>query len=289
LVQYIKYSKIDFHKWDDCILQSLNALPYAYSWYLNIVTDNSWDAIVLDDYKAVFPLPVKKKFGLKKIYQPFFTQQLGLFYTDKKYLAELPALINTIPKTFLRTYLHLNTENDLYNSDKRITHHLALQNSYETIYHNFGTTVKKNLKILKEKKHLLQKDISVEEFLSFVKTHVGDKVQELKEKDFERLQKLISVCIEKEKGFIYGLADINNKLMAAIFILRSGNYLIYLIAASSPGGRKNQAMTYLINNIIEEYAHTPYILDFEGSMIPGIAHFYKTFGAKEILFPVIDK
>jgi hypothetical protein len=40
-------------------------------------------------------------------------------------------------------------------------------------------------------------------------------------------------------------------------------------------------MTQVIDSILKKYSETDYILDFEGSMIPGIARFFKSFGAKE--------
>ena len=39
-------------------------------------------------------------------------------------------------------------------------------------------------------------------------------------------------------------------------------------------------MSLLFNTIIEQHIADNEILDFEGSMIPGIAKFFKNFGAK---------
>ena len=36
---------------------------------------------------------------------------------------------------------------------------------------------------------------------------------------------------------------------------------------------------FLLDNIIKEFSQTGLVLDFEGSDIPGIEHFYKSFGA----------
>ena len=74
-------SEIDKAKWDSCVVDSNNALIYAYSWYLDIVSPN-WVALIKGDYKVVFPLPAKKKLGVSYISQPLFTQQLGLFSSE---------------------------------------------------------------------------------------------------------------------------------------------------------------------------------------------------------------
>ena len=70
MIQYLKNKEIDFKKYDACIAAAINSRIYAYSWYLNIVADN-WDALVLNDYEAVMPLPIfrlKKAFFFKKQY-----------------------------------------------------------------------------------------------------------------------------------------------------------------------------------------------------------------------------
>jgi hypothetical protein len=66
----------------NAIARSFNGIVYAYSWYLDIVSPG-WDALVKDDYKSVMPLTWRKKYGIKYLYQPFFTQQLGVFSSDK--------------------------------------------------------------------------------------------------------------------------------------------------------------------------------------------------------------
>ncbi len=58
---YLKNDEIDVVKWDLCIAKAANALPYAYSWYLDIVAP-SWDALIYGDYEVVMPLANKTRF-----------------------------------------------------------------------------------------------------------------------------------------------------------------------------------------------------------------------------------
>ena len=85
-----------------CVANSFNRLIYGFSWYLNVVCDD-WDALVYNDYEAVFPLPKRKKWGIDYIYQPFFCQQLGVF--SQKEVA-IESFLNCIPKQI--KYLELN-------------------------------------------------------------------------------------------------------------------------------------------------------------------------------------
>ena len=62
-IRYLEHSEIDKAKWDLNINQALNKLPYAFSWYLDVVSPN-WHALVSDDYNFVFALTWRKKLCL---------------------------------------------------------------------------------------------------------------------------------------------------------------------------------------------------------------------------------
>ncbi len=78
MIRHLPHSSIDKQKWDACISDSRNRIPYALSWWLDAVCPG-WDALVQDDYLAVMPLTHGHKFGIDYLYQPYFTQQLGIF------------------------------------------------------------------------------------------------------------------------------------------------------------------------------------------------------------------
>jgi hypothetical protein len=62
-------------------------------------------------------------------------------------------------------------------------------------------------------------------------------------------------------------------------ILRSKGRLYLLESTTLPKGRELQANHFLVDAVIREFASQQLIFDFVGSTIPGIAHFYKNFGA----------
>ena len=96
-IRLVQNKDLDKTAWDNCIGQAVNGNIYAFSWYLDIVCDE-WDALVSDNYETVFPLTFRKKFGIWYLYQPFFTQQLGIFSIRhitpqivEEFLAAIPA------------------------------------------------------------------------------------------------------------------------------------------------------------------------------------------------------
>jgi len=77
-IKYVPYQELNFSKWDRCIDTAYNREIYAYSWFLDSVT-NHWDALVENDYDKVMPLPVSSFMGKSFIYQPLMAPELGIF------------------------------------------------------------------------------------------------------------------------------------------------------------------------------------------------------------------
>ncbi len=77
-IRFLSRKEIDIVKWDNCIERASNGLIYAYSYYLDAQCTN-WDAIVINDYETVVPLPWRKKYGMRYVYQSAFIQRLGIF------------------------------------------------------------------------------------------------------------------------------------------------------------------------------------------------------------------
>ena len=64
----------------------------------------------------------------------------------------------------------------------------------------------------------------------------------------------------------------------------------YLVGAKNPAVKDSRAVTALIWHAIRESHATGKIsFDFEGSMDPGVEHFFRHFGARRELYPVLTK
>jgi len=271
-IKYLKQKDIDKTKWDNCIDNSINRMIYAKSFYLDIVCQN-WDALIIDDYTAVMPLPYKSKFGLKYIYHPFFAQQLGLFYTDDKY-NNIELLLKHIPRKFVKYELSCNHLNTFEGKKiERLNYILKLNKPYNELRKSFNTNTKRNIK--KSNTLLLSRNIDVDEFLDLKKTN---NINNLTEDNFKILKKLFNELTNKKLAEIVGVKEEGKLVSAAIFV-EYGNRIIYLFSASNEKGKEKNAMFKIVNSIITENADSNKKLDFEGSMIEGVARFFKGFGA----------
>jgi hypothetical protein len=96
---------------------------------------------------------------------------------------------------------------------------------------------------------------------------------------YEKLSKLISLTQTNGDGMILAAYTPENEFCAAAFFLRSGNRIVYLNAFSTEEGKNYNAMYVIVDEFIRENAKSGFLLDFEGSSIKGVAHFYKSFGS----------
>ena len=277
-INYIQFEEIETDKWDTCIAKSPNALVYAQSWYLDKVCDR-WDALVFGDYQYVMPLTFRKKIGINYLYQPFFCQQLGIFPTPTKEI--LRQFLYEAMKLYPFAEINLNAmnlpvQNVTGSFMPRKNFLLPLERPYSEIAKNYSSYTKRKLKRAKENKLSLVHTISVEEYTKFRHMHSKVKVEN---KAYLYLQNIISFALTHCMGQIYGVYSPSNELCAAAFFVRYKNRVTYMGATTSPTGRKLSATFLLIDQFIIKNANGEFIIDFEGSMVSGIAKFYEGFGA----------
>jgi hypothetical protein len=276
MLKYIKHNKIDRQKWDKCIANSNFPIVYAESWYLDCVSPN-WDALVLDDYQAVMPLPVKRKFGIKFLAHPFYCQQLGIFGSEN---TDESIFHQKVKQSFPFGWYSLNESNNIsgtYNNIlERVTCVLPLNKSYEELAANYSQNTRRNLKKAYSFNLQLDTNVSVTELIELKKKYSKAKINS---KHYEILQNIITQSIDKQQGTINGIRNENGDLLAAVFWLFSHERCIYLSANSSDEGSEKKAMFALIDSYIKMNAGKNISIDFEGSVIEGIARFYTGFGA----------
>ena len=286
MVHYLRHSEIDFQKWDQCLQQSTNGLIYAYSFYLNVACPG-WNALVWNDYEAVMPLPVKKKYGIPYIYTPFFIQQLGVFSPKETSIIHF---INAIPRQFKLVEYNLNWANkQLYPElPSWITHHLSLNRPYEEISAQFDRTLKNNLKKADKVPFRLEKNQSIQSVINLFREDKGKELNHLKNQDYKRLENLFEVCEQQQQACVWGVWDGSILVAGALFVWSNKHY-IFLFSGNTQRGKETGALPYLLARFIQEHSESDSTFDFEGSNQPGLARFYKSFGSTRVEYPRYER
>lgn len=285
MIKYTEHKDIDFVKWDTCIKNSINNIVYAYSWYLDIVTENNWDAYVLDDYEAVMPLPVRNKFGIRYLYQPLFTQQLGVFNTTNNQLI-INAFITETIKDFKFAEYNFNVENTFDSSAAQIVKNLNLEldlkRSHKDISSGYSQNHKRNLKKAQENKIISSFSTDFQEIIKLFRQGKGNEIKTFNDRSYLILEKLLTSLSEKNMLRCIGAyCDNNDNLLAGIIFLKDKNRQIFLFSGNNNIAKETGAMHLLVDNFIEQSCEIAEVLDFEGSNNENLARFYRGFGSKE--------
>lgn len=281
-IRFVDNSNIDRMKWDKCISGSPYGISYAYSWYLDRICHH-WDALISDDYHYVMPLVNNQKYGIKYIYQPFFTQQLGIFSALPVNETTVEQFIKTIPSRFRLADLNLNLGNTIKNSQflfkKNTTYHLSLNSDFERIQSAYNTNTKRNIQKALQSNLIISGSKEIDRFIAFTQNNLVSKAPEIKHEHYLAFGEIIRYALTNKLGEINIVVNEQGNWLTAVFFLKTNQKYIYLAASSTHEGTEKSAMFLLINNFICQNAKNNLILDFEGSNIPGIARFYTGFGA----------
>ena len=277
MIKYIKRADLDFAKYNACLDNSPNSRIYAYSWYLDIVATN-WDALILDDYKAVMPLPWRQKYFIKYIYKPCWTQQLGVFSVNEIDEDLVRKFIKAIPRKFKKITLQLNSDNPISGRgvSKKVNYILPLDKEYGELFSKFKRSRRRRVR-QSNNEGLYIKDISFLAFYEIVDRYY--KFIKSSKDDYSRLKKLVDFLLKKSMCTLIGVFDSKGNIVGATIQLLDKNRITYLYGISTPKGKKIQAITFVINNSIKNNSNSKLIFDFEGSMLIGVAKFFKSFGS----------
>jgi hypothetical protein len=290
MIRYLNHNQIDRQRWDGCIRNAVNSLVYASSWYLDMVSPG-WEALVENDYESVFPLTFRKKFGIHYLYQPYFTQQLGIFSTGLLTEERVTRFLQAIPAKFRYAEIHLNYLNkvnrDVASCEFRLNHELELVMPYEVIRGGYSQNVKRNLKKAVESGVIVHKKMEPDDLITLFRENFGAKEDKLSLRDYTTIRNIISYSIKQASGMLLGAGISPGKQDAGAFFLKDGGRFIMLLAATDYRAREYGPMFFLLDAFIREHSGQPFLLDFEGGNDPGLGRFYGSFGAREIRYPLV--
>ena len=281
-IKYYRHKDIDIVKWDNAIDGSYNGMVYAYSFFLNAMAGKRWDALILGDYEAVFPLVWGRKYGLKYLYQPFFCQQLGLFYKTRISENVMHDFIQHIPRKYFYWDFHLNYQNNFFSPHitfvNRTSFTIDLNQDYLSIYDKFNSDAKKNLAKSAISGYTVTNNDGPELAAECFFNAYG-----LWYTNLPVLKKQILNCansaIELQKGFTRSVYGKDGQLWCSGFFFIAKDRIHYAMAAPTEEGKKHGATHILIDEVLKEFSNRLMTFDFEGSDLQSVAYFYAKFGS----------
>ena len=286
-ISYLASHEIEKEKWDRCISSASNGLIYSYSFYLDHMA-TEWDALVLNDYEAVMPLPWRKKLNVYYLYQPFLTAQLGV--TGGNIDATIMEIfLNAVPKKFRLWEFSFNQGNVFtipgFRLYERKNFILPLNDPYADIAARYSQNISRNIRKSKQFGCIPNNKVSVHHVIEMA----GGNEKSGSMREFENFEKLYTRLNETGQAKIYGINSDKGELLSCCVFLFSHRRAFYILVGNHPNSRTLGASHALIDSFIQDYAGQNLLLDFEGSDIPGLAFFYSSFGASEEKYAAIRK
>lgn len=283
-IKYIPNKQIDRDKWDKYIKSSLNGRIYATSFFLDIFSPG-WDAMVIDGGSACMPVTRNSKYGITYVSQPVFLQQLGYFFADRTYSALLPYFISKLAGSCRFIDIAMNEANELNfkSPDRRVRTLnnliLNLGISYGSLYKNYHTNTKRNITSARLHCSVTPETPSPAEVVSLFIKNNKRLYPGIRSINYKRLQTILEKGLDKDLVIIRSCYSGNGKLIAAACFLRDFNRYIFFFSVNTPEGRSKGSMFRLVDDFIKDNAGSNKALDFNGSMDPGVARFYRGFGS----------
>jgi len=289
-IRFLAKKEIDLPRWDACVAADPACLPYALSWWLDAAADGQWDGVVIDDYRVVMPLPRGKHVGrYTQVQRPSFTQQCGPFGQLRP--GDVRQLLSELPHRYLSLRLPLSdrvSNNEIppgYSCRERTNYVLDLSADFETIHQNFHKVLRRKLRRNGPPK---LSPAEPETIINLYRKSAGQKAG-LQPKHYRWIAAIITAAQKNNAAICCRLDDEENGFLAAGFFPFYRGRLINTFAASTAVGYAKEGMARMIVELIKAHKGPGHLLDFEGSDIPGVAEFFRSFGPVKRNYLAVEK
>ncbi|PWT79190.1 MAG: hypothetical protein C5B59_00140, partial [Bacteroidetes bacterium] len=219
------------------------------------------------------------KWGIEYLYQPPLTQQLGIFSRQSITEELMNAFVREIHRRYKFAEIFLNYCNSNPHLKARNNYILALNRPYEIIKNNYSTDLIKNLKRSSRFDLNYRKENNLALALKLHEEYYRKRTPHVKKGDYQNFEKVCNHLMREEKILLRGAYDSKNQLLSIALMMLDPRRIYLIESTTTKLGRDMQANHFLLDCLIREFAEREMILDFVGSNISGISHFYKNFGS----------
>lgn len=281
-IAYITNENIDFKKWDRCIKKAFNGNIYAYSWYLNIVSEN-WNALVEDDYERVMPLPKTSFAGIELISQPKLTGQLGIYSTTTLDENCVSSFLKAIPSSFRYVNLKLNKHNKIdheIRTGKNVIFDIDLIKPYDKLREMYPARLKEIIGTAQNLKFHTIPGLSIESILKFKQENFPFRSYFFPD-ELVTIQLLAAAASNNKMGQMCGVYGENNLLYAIAFFAWSHQKATLVFHMLNDKKLQLSAFFFLIDDFIRNNSEKNLILHFELNQTSKLVSLLEEIGAKK--------
>ena len=277
-------------------------LPIFYHpWWLDVVCKNGeWRAIWAQnkhgEIQGVWPYFLARRWRLKVIAPPMLTPHLGpwLIYPDsiknesKRWKFELSvyaALIQQLPPISLARWKcapQLNNSLPFFwtgfQQQTRYTFRLNNLEQPDLVFRQFSSTLRNHIRAAKKQLTIrMGSAVDIPTLYRLVGLSLGKKAVKTPF-SVPLLTELDAAVMKNGHRLLLLAEDKAGNAHAAAYVLFDRHVAYLLLLGSDADIRRRGAASLIIWEAIQQASRCAAIFDFEGSMLPGVAHFFAEFG-----------
>ncbi len=288
MISFIENKNIDKSKWDRCVDPSFNKSFFSFSYVLDIISPN-WNALVLNDYEAVFPLTGRKKYRINYLFQPFFANYFDVYTEiESKYNTVSGEFLKAIPAQYRYIDICLAPAFKKNLPDIKFTERklqlLDISVPLDQLRKKYSDNLKRNIKKAIKEDIKLEFDFSIETHVNDFRKENSKKIKEFKTVDYNTMKLLLTELKKREKAFVVLAKTKDGKVCGSASFITCGKRLVYFKSSSNDYGKKTGAIHFLMDAIIEKYKDKYDVLDFYGSNVSSVARFNEGFNTIDYIY-----
>ncbi|MGI4763038.1 MAG: hypothetical protein ACRYF0_20160 [Janthinobacterium lividum] len=292
MLRHLRPAQINRSQWDALISEAPNGLIYALSWYLDIVSPG-WEALVKEEagrYVAGLPLPVRRKFGLRYLQQPLFTQQLGLVCLAPPTAADWAQLGSLLRRQFIYiTKYAFNVGNAAVAGPAALglaggptrTYHLSLQPTYPELWASYRPERRRHLRKAQPHALVVEPTTNIDLLIHLYDENIAPRFSGVQGEGYEYriIRGIYGAGSQQKMASLWQARSAEGEVLAMMLLLQFRQHTIYLVSCTTAAGKDQAATSVLIDSFLQQHAGHGGYFDFESPEVPGIERFYGSFGA----------
>lgn len=301
--EMIERGQIEDAVWNDFIARSPQAAPYGSTWYLDIVW-SGWKAIIVSDkeqWLAVLPFKISKKYGITYLFNPQFCQYVGIFFGQverknatltfalKKRLVK--AIVEALPNQIRVFDVKFAPEFDYplpfhwagFDLNARYSYWLDNQLDKSAIFKNFEERTRTYINKAVKSGLSVQPIEDIDSIIGLATERNNYPV------NAPLLKKLWAVLLQQKVGTALEVRGLDGQLHAGLIYMQFQHKIILLFTSFDTKFGQQGGMPMAIWRVIESAGPEVQVIDFEGSMLEPVEHFFRGFGTRPVPYLQIKK
>lgn len=288
---------VDSYQWDEFIRHSPHGSLYSRHAYLS-ASYPEWEAMILQEsgeWKALFPVFPKSRYGIRLSWQPLFSQYTGImlppltqeaplayYETQKQLLEGVLARIPAYPLFSMQFSpafdypLPFVWEN--FQLFCRYTYQLSL--NPEPAFHKLRKNLQRNIRKAEKQGWTVRQSQDTGSFVPLMEQTLGSTVGQ--KQLLRPVTDITNTLLTHGQGALLASFDKDQHMRAGILLGWDETTTYYLMGAADPQARQAGALSRLLWEGIKRAADHTSVFDFEGSMQRSLEHFFRGFGARPV-------